>query len=47
MLDLENRANIQREADLRNPQMNKDLLKAPVEVGDSSRADEMMLENLR
>ncbi|CAD8171464.1 unnamed protein product [Paramecium octaurelia] len=47
ILELENQVQIQREADRRNPNLNKELLRNPVDVDDSSKADEMMLENLR
>ncbi|CAK78464.1 unnamed protein product (macronuclear) [Paramecium tetraurelia] len=47
ILDLEFKLQEQKEADLKNPQMNKQLLRSQLNVSDSSKVDEIILENLR
>lgn len=47
ILDLENEAAIKKEAQERDPLHNPKLLRPPLEVGDTSKAEENMLEHLR
>ncbi|CAD8082674.1 unnamed protein product [Paramecium primaurelia] len=47
ILDLEYKLKEQKEPDLKNPQMNKQLLRSKLNVSDSSKVDEIILENLR
>lgn len=47
LLELENEVAIKKEADKNDPLKNTSLMRPPVELGDSSKADENMLEHLR